>query len=87
MRLREIGWTRWDPIGLGPPEAGFADEYDAYLLKAAGDLWNGGSVQEVADYFVTVETDYIGMDASPGMRERALEVASAIREYIDTLRP
>jgi hypothetical protein len=38
-RLREIGWGRWDRIGL----SGFADkaddEYDSYLLQAAGRLW------------------------------------------------
>ena len=31
-KLREIGWSRWNPIGLpGPPETP-ADEYDSYLL-------------------------------------------------------
>lgn len=38
-RLRELGWALWNPIGLGPPYKSFADEYDGYLLQAAGQLW------------------------------------------------
>ena len=42
-RLRDIGWTLWDPIGLLPPEGewddcanrSFAGEYDQYLIAAA----------------------------------------------------
>lgn len=55
-RLREIGWAKWDPIGLGGPDHGWpADEYDTYLLQAAGQLWNGHSEAEVTDYLVQVE--------------------------------
>ena len=43
-RLREIGWKDWDPIGLGPPEEPFDDEYDSYLLRAAGAFWNGADL-------------------------------------------
>ena len=42
-RLRDIGWTTWDPIGLlGQDQLwediSYADEYDSYLLRAAGML-------------------------------------------------
>ena len=30
-RLREIGWSAWDPIGLADSDCP-RDEYDAYLL-------------------------------------------------------
>ena len=46
-RLREIGWTEWNPIGLDRDEY-TEDEYDSYLLQAAGRLWNGASSEEVA---------------------------------------
>jgi hypothetical protein len=38
-RLRDIGWTEWDPIGLCPPEGWegipAADEYDGYPVGPA----------------------------------------------------
>ncbi|NGM52129.1 hypothetical protein G5B46_21170 [Caulobacter sp. 602-2] len=79
--LREIGWRDWNPIGAGLP----ADEYDTYLLNAAGQIVNGRSDDAVADYLVSVEVDTIGLTPSPGVRERALVVASAIRTYVQTL--
>ena len=44
-RLREIGWSLWDPIGLSGFEGTLDDEYDSYLLQAAGRLWNGASAE------------------------------------------
>jgi hypothetical protein len=86
--LREIGWTKWDPIGVGGPKDGWpADEYDTYILQAAGQLWNGKSNDEVADYLVTIETEHMGLSAMAGIHSRALEVARAMREYVETLRP
>ena len=85
-RLREIGWTKWDPIGVGGPDYGWpADEYDTYLLQAAGQLWNGHSVTEVADYFVKIEREHMGLEVTPGIHERALEVAEAVRDYVEAL--
>lgn len=45
-RLRAIGWSNWDPIGLLEPGASwanesFADEYDSYLLEGASGLQDG----------------------------------------------
>jgi hypothetical protein len=86
-RLREIAWAKWDPIGVGRLEEGWtADEYDIYLLNAAGQLWNGHSDDEVAAYLVKAETEDMGLAAAPGIRSRARDVAQAIRSYIETLR-
>ena len=79
--LREIGWRDWNPIGAGLP----ADEYDTYLLNAAGQIVNDRSDDAVADYLVSVEIEQMGLDPAPGVRERALVVASAIRVYVETL--
>ncbi|MBA3527384.1 MAG: hypothetical protein H0T82_10770 [Sphingomonas sp.] len=85
-RLREIGWAKWDPIGVGGPDHGWpADEYDTYLLEAAGRLWNAGSDEEVAEYLIKIETEYMGLAAVPGIRPRALGVVRAMREYVETL--
>jgi hypothetical protein len=86
-RLREIGWSEWDPIGVGGPDHSWpADEYDSYLLHAAGQLWQNQTEEAVADYLLKVETEHMGLDAVPGLHARALEVAKAIREYVETLR-
>lgn len=86
-RLREIGWSKWDPIGVGGPDHGWpADEYDSYLLQAAEQVWNGQSDDVVADYLVTIETEHMGLTAAPSIHARALDVAKAIRQYVETLR-
>lgn len=86
-RLRKIGWSKWDPIGVGGADDGWpADEYDDYLLRAAVQLWQGLPDEAVADYLVKIETEHMGLTAVPSMRSRALEVAVSIREYVDTLR-
>jgi hypothetical protein len=86
-RLREIGWAKWDPIGVGGPDHGWpADEYDAYLLSAAGQLWNGRSVEEVADYLVKIETEHMGLAVVTDIRLRALDVAQTMRVYVEELR-
>ena len=85
--LREIGWAKWDPIGVGGPDDGWpADEYDTYLLQAAGQLWNGQSDEEVVDYLVKIETEHMGLEAVPGIRQRAFDVVQSIRHYVETLR-
>lgn len=63
------------------------DEYDTYLLKAAGNLWNGDALDQVAEYRVTVEAGRMGLGHAPGTRERALQVATAIGRYVQSLRP
>lgn len=87
-KLREIGWSLWDPIGLkgaagdwqGKP---FEDEYDTYLIKAAGMLRSRCDIEEVFDYLLDVETNRMGLGFSKdGVNSRAhvLKVVKAISE-------
>ncbi|TWJ08884.1 hypothetical protein [Altererythrobacter ishigakiensis] len=85
-RLREIGWAKWDPIGLSGTEDWSEDEYDSYLLQAAGRLWNGESRQEVTSYLVSIETEYMGLGEAPGIHQRANEFADALSNYVTELR-
>lgn len=92
-RLRDIGWSKWDPIGLLPVEDAwekhpeFADEYDKYLLHVASRLRRDWSISDAADYLVFVEGEYMGLGATPACstRERAEKTASAIKAYLDGL--
>lgn len=85
-----MGWDRWDPIGLRPVlEEGndsVADEYDSYLLQAAGRLWNGASRESVADYLVGIEAEHMGLGETATTRARAAAVVDAIGDYMDELR-
>ena len=89
-RLREIGWAHWDPIGLSSlldeGNDSIVDEYDSYLLQAAGRLWNGAARGEVTDYLVEVERDHMGLGEGPRSHTRAVETVAAIGEYIAVLR-
>jgi hypothetical protein len=85
-RLRDIGWSIWDPIGLmGSGQKWddedckpFADEYDSYLIQAAGQLRRGIVDVDVAEYLVQIEADHMGLGSGHGALERALLVVAAI---------
>jgi hypothetical protein len=86
-RLRDIAWSLWDPLGLMPPgeawndEANqtFADEYDTYLVHAAGQVRRGAPDAEVVAYLVGIETGYMALGETSGREERARAVVAAIR--------
>ena len=85
-RLRDIGWSIWDPIDLMSSEQSwndeeclpFADEYDSYLISAATQLRRGVTDDEVADYLVQIETVHMSLDEGNDCLERALQVVAAI---------
>lgn len=82
-RLRDIGWSFWDPIGLleenkSWDSISYADEYDGYLLKAAGMLRRKEAKNDVIDYLVMIETEHMGLSFSDAVRERAAEVVNRI---------
>lgn len=85
-KLRDIGWTLWDPIGLLPPEGewgdcanrSFADEYDQYLIAAASKLRKGVPREEVVAYLLRVEKDSIGTSENATAYARAVAVVDAI---------
>ena len=81
-KVRAILHADWDPIGCGVP----LDEYDSYMLQAAGRLWNGASVEEVADYLVAVETEHMGLSDAPDVRPRARAAVTALNDYVAELR-
>ena len=82
-RLRDIGWTCWDPIGLLKKDdtwdnKPFADEYDGYLRHAAGMLKRDEPAKEVVDYLIKIEAEHMGLGTDPAQRERVERVVAAI---------
>src|SRR5436305_6809761 len=85
--LRDIGWSRWDPIGLNGSEGGWqhsdaADEYDRYMLRVAGGLQSGEPDGVLVDYLVSIETRHMGLPVSSEARTRAEATVAAIREHM-----
>jgi hypothetical protein len=83
-RLGDISWSLWDPIGLlGKDEIWdhqpFADEYDSYLIQAAGQLRRNASAKEVFNYLVHIETEHMGLGQWRGEKKRAKAVVEAIQ--------
>jgi len=91
-RLREIGWSQWDPIGLsqmgdddwkdGGP---CADEYDSYLLGVVGRLRRGGPASDAVSYLEGIEIDHMGAGRNSTTRSRAAATVAAIADYLATL--
>lgn len=86
-RLRDIGWSIWDPICLLDPSQDwrdeeckyFADEYDSYMIQAAGQLRRGVSQSDVVRYLVQIETEHMGLGPGRNVLERAAQVVAAIQ--------
>jgi hypothetical protein len=83
-RLRAIGWSTWDPIGLSKlssvPLESIADEYDTYLLHAAGLLINGAGADATAGYLVDIATHHMGLGHTDALS--AKRTADAINDYL-----
>ena len=86
-RLRDIGWTHWDPIGLGYDNGAwpedFSDEYDQYLIEAALMLYRGRSIEEGCDYLIQVVSAHMGMSRVD--KTAAFATAKALSQYIQEL--
>ena len=87
-KLREIGCGEWDPIGLREIEKNWEtlcpDEYDSYLLKAAGMLWNGKHDSEVVDYLSWIEADYMGRRKAD--LAAITKTVAALKSYVEEVR-
>jgi len=84
-RLRDIGWSHWDPIGLLAKgdewdHKPFADEYDSYLMQAASRLRRNEPVAEVVDYLVWVESERMGLGTRSDQREKIEALVAAIKD-------
>tara|TARA_R110000824_G_scaffold28191_1_gene95033 strand:+ start:328 stop:663 length:336 start_codon:yes stop_codon:yes gene_type:complete len=82
-KLRDIGWEFWDPIGLKEDREDIEDEYDTYLLRAAGMIWHKTPPEDVIAYLLAIEQDYMGMP-DRGSDAATITVAK-IQSYLKTL--
>ena len=88
-RLRDIGWTYWNPIGLltadnfAEDKQNFDDEYDTYLMQAAGMLWSNRPREDVVAYLADIEQNHIDMP-NRGSDAATITVAK-IQNYLKSL--
>ena len=87
-RLRDIGWSAWDPIGLLDEETSwedvtYADEYDGYLLRAAGMLKRNEPKDAVINYLIKVETEHMGLSVNHSTKTRAEELVRQILSDVE----
>lgn len=73
-RVAERHWDAYDPSN--------ATESDPYLVAAVRRLSAGHSLDAVAEYIVEAEIDCLGIDTGSGIRERALQFASALKSCL-----
>jgi hypothetical protein len=83
-RLRDIGWSLWDPIGLLSKDEhwkgrSFADEYDNYLLRVAGMVREGQPPENAIEYLIRIQKEYMGLDIASDDINRAEAVVATIR--------
>lgn len=84
-RLREIGFSEWDPIELMRNRetwvgTKFQNEYDSYLSHVADRLIAGDNEAELVAYLVAVERDDIG-GTSDCSKIRAAAAVAAIKAH------
>jgi hypothetical protein len=81
--LRAIGWSLWDPIGLGagdgPGQGVPADEYDEYLLHVAGLIRQAVTDDSCIAYLVEIEAEHMALGLRPSTQERAAATVRAMR--------
>ncbi|MCV9965102.1 hypothetical protein OIU34_24700 [Pararhizobium sp. BT-229] len=87
MCLREIGWTKWDPIELLRNRESwvgqrFQDEYDHYLVHVADRVVAGDDDNSLVSYLVAIERDNMGLGSTESSKQRAAATVSAIRNYL-----
>lgn len=78
--LDEILWKDWDPIGVQWAKEAARDEYHSYLPKVFELAKSNESKQEISDYLLNTETEYMGL---PGNKERCDKIALLVLEARD----
>lgn len=91
-RLRDIAWTTWDPLSLAEDRPDWrkidwsADEYDSYMLKAFGHIWNHGDLGQAAAYLRRVEAQTMGLIHVDGPNDPVDDTVKALDVYAKELR-
>lgn len=85
--LREIGWSKWDPIGLLHGVQDWRnhcakDEYDHYLQRAAKKAVAGVPEGEIASYLIGIVKYNIGMGSGERAVRCSVATARAIVAYV-----
>jgi hypothetical protein len=78
--IDEILWKDWDPIGVQWAKEAARDEYHSYLPKVFEIAKSDKSRQEISDYLLNIETEYMGLS---GNKEKCDKIALLVLEARD----
>jgi hypothetical protein len=79
MRVRELFWRDWDPIGVNAPGGGPDDEYDRYADRAYVMLMDENrSMEEIANYLYYISSECMGSGANQVQEALAISVATKL---------
>jgi len=86
--LRQIGWDHWDPIGIRQwkdptSRRAAADEYDSYLLHAAGMVLQNSSLEAVAAYLDKIVVINMGLGpVNAAIHDASARTVDAMATYL-----
>jgi hypothetical protein len=69
--VRQCLWNDWDPIGVSKL-GGVDDEYDSYAPVVLRMIEDGATVQELAAYLFSVQSEQMGLEGPEHVAARAL---------------
>lgn len=56
-------WEEWDPIGVND-NPNIRDEYQSYTPQIFSLILKGGTIEDIAQKLLSIETEWIGLDDS-----------------------
>ncbi len=85
-RLREIGWSLWDPLDLDGgtgvwKEESFADEYDKYLTRTAEMLRDDQEYDAIVRYLFYIESEWMSL----GPKEMNQTIAKRLARIVQAI--
>jgi hypothetical protein len=80
QRIDEVLHYIWDPLGVkNVPEA--RDEYSSYVGTVVRMVVDGRSVQDIADYLISVEIEAMGLDPVRDPSGRHIEISKLLLDW------
>ena len=71
-QVQQVLLNVWDPIGVGGVE-GCEDEYNSYAKDILTLLQNTAPREEIQDYLIEIETDFMGLTPKLQILEQTLD--------------
>ena len=78
-QIKRLLWEEWDPIGVRGDDWP-DDEYDSYAPRVLAMLNAESSEAQIADFLLSVETEWMGLSSPSGRVQEVARKALQIHE-------